>query len=242
MITLNELNVNAPIVFTINRRGSLCPMTVYVRFASSSSSTDPGLDSITYDGDNFGAFLVKSATSVWKLYVDNTSGWSNPCLQSWYTTENQMARIRVEFLNEQVAGTAPSVLGTYYRATPAVQRSIIDYLLPVGMIIQLYSHADPNEMYPGTTWVRVYGAFPWFTDANGAIGTTGGERNVTLTVDQIPSHNHGGTYTNAGTVRTHAWIASGGSAMGYDTVNSGGGAAHNNMPPYIQISAWRRTA
>lgn len=120
--------------------------------------------------------------------------------------------------------------------------TIFDAILPIGTIIMRYDHTNPGTLYPGTTWVRVYGAFPWFTDANGAIGTTGGERNVTLTVDQIPSHNHGGTYTNAGTVRTHAWIASGGSAMGYDTVNSGGGAAHNNMPPYIQISAWRRTA
>lgn len=242
MITLKELNVNAPIVFTINRRGALCPMTVYVRFASSSSSTDPGLDSITYDGDNFGAFLVKSAASVWKLYVDNTSGWSNPCLQSWYTTENQMARIRVEFPNEQIAGTAPNVLGTYYRATPAKMKSIVDFVYPVGSIYLAYNHTDPAELFPGTTWARIYGAFPWFTDGDGEIGLTGGEREVTLTAKQIPQHNHGGTYTNAGTARTHAWLTSNGSAMGYDTVNAGGGEAHNNMPPYIQIAAWRRTA
>jgi hypothetical protein len=75
VITLNELNVNAPIVFQINRRGALCPMNVYVRFASSSTTTDPALASITYEGDNFGAFLVKVEESVWKLYVDNTTRW-----------------------------------------------------------------------------------------------------------------------------------------------------------------------
>ena len=52
-IQLTTLNVNAPIVFVINRRGALCPMTVYVRFASSSTTTDPDLGSITYDGDNY---------------------------------------------------------------------------------------------------------------------------------------------------------------------------------------------
>ena len=123
-----------------------------------------------------------------------------------------------------------------------VAGTIFDALLPVGSIIMRYDHTNPGTLYPGTTWVRIYGAFPWFTDGNGQIGLTGGERTVTLTEKQIPSHNHGGTYTNAGTARTHGWLASGGSAMGYDTVSAGGGEAHNNMPPYIQISAWRRTA
>lgn len=122
-----------------------------------------------------------------------------------------------------------------------VSGTIFDAIYPVGSIYLAYNHTDPGTLFPGTKWTRIYGAFPWFTDGNGQIGLTGGERTVTLTEKQIPSHNHGGTYTNAGTARTHAWLASGGSAMGYDTINAGGGEAHNNMPPYIQISAWRRT-
>lgn len=123
-----------------------------------------------------------------------------------------------------------------------VTGAIFDAILPVGSMVLRYDHINPGTLYPGTTWVRVENAFPWFTAASGTIGQTGGEREVTLTAGQIPAHNHGGTYTNAGTARTHAWLASNGSAMGYDTVNSGGGLAHNNMPPYIQVSAWRRTA
>ena len=120
--------------------------------------------------------------------------------------------------------------------------AIFDAILPVGSMVLRYDHTNPGTLYPGTTWVRVEGAFPWFTAAGGTIGQTGGEREVTLTANQLPPHNHGGTYTNAGTARTHAWLASNGTAMGYETINSGGGAAHNNMPPYIQVSAWRRTA
>lgn len=120
--------------------------------------------------------------------------------------------------------------------------AIFDAILPVGSMVLRYDHTNPGTLYPGTTWVRVEGAFPWFSGSTATIGQTGGEREVTLTANQLPPHNHGGTYTNAGTARTHAWLASNGTAMGYETINSGGGAAHNNMPPYIQVSAWRRTA
>lgn len=241
-ITLNALNVNAPIVFTINRRGALCPMQVYIRFASSSTTNDPDLGSITYEGDNYGAFLVKETTSTWKLYVDNTSGWSNPCLQSWYTTDNQMSQIAVTFPSEQVDGTDPKVLGAYYRATPARMQSILDFVYPVGSVYISYSHVSPATLFGGT-WERIENAFLWAVGADGTIGQTGGEKTHTLTLNEIPSHNHGGTYTNAGTAsKTHAWLTANGSAMAYDTVNVGGGKAHNNMPPYIQVSIWRRTA
>lgn len=112
---------------------------------------------------------------------------------------------------------------------------------PVGSIYIAYNHTDPATLFGGT-WARIQNAFLWATTASGTIGQTGGEQTVTLTEAQMPKHNHGGTYTNAGTARTHAWLASGGSAMGYDTVEAGSGQAHNNMPPYIQVSVWHRTA
>jgi hypothetical protein len=113
---------------------------------------------------------------------------------------------------------------------------------PVGSIYIAYNHTDPSTLFGGT-WARITNAFLWATDGKGTIGQTGGESEVTLTTKQIPSHNHGGTYTNAGTAtKTHPWLASGGSAMVYEAVNTGGGEAHNNMPPYIQVSIWRRTA
>lgn len=252
-ITLNTLNVNAPIVFTINRRGGLCPMTVYIRFASSSTTTDPDLASITYDGDNFGAFMVKNAVSTWTLYVDNTSGWSNPCLQSWYTTDNQMSRLSVVFPNGQVAGTDPSVLKAesvddeYFRATPAKMQSILDFIYPVGSIYLSYSHVNPGTLFGGT-WERIENAFLWAVDASGTIGQTGGEKTHALTVAELPSHNHTISVANTATGSNAASnkIRYNGSDTSYlgtlATNTTGSGDAHNNMPPYIQVSAWRRTA
>ena len=122
-----------------------------------------------------------------------------------------------------------------------VKGTIFDAIYPVGSIYFAYNHTNPGTLFGGT-WTRLSGGFLWASQAGDTIGQTGGEKTVTLTANQIPAHNHGGTYTNAGTARTHAWLASGGSAMGYDTVSAGGGQAHNNMPPYIQVSIWRRTA
>ena len=122
-----------------------------------------------------------------------------------------------------------------------IRGTIFDAIYPVGSIYLSYNHTNPGTLFGGT-WVRIQDAFLWATGATGTIGQTGGERTHVLTVDEMPKHTHGGTYTNAGTSRTHAWLASNGSAMGYDSVEAGGGAAHNNMPPYIQVSVWRKVA
>ena len=113
---------------------------------------------------------------------------------------------------------------------------------PVGSIYLAFNHVSPATLFGGT-WERIYGAFPWFTDANGEIGLTGGERNVTLNVNQIPAHSHGSVYSqHAEGTKSQAWYTTAGTSLAYGVVETGGGQAHNNMPPYIQISAWRRTA
>lgn len=242
IINITELNVNAGIVFELNKRGASYPMNVYISFKSSSSTTDPELNAIAYEGENYGVFLVKSATSTWKMYVDDTTGWAIPCVQRWYTTQNQGNRISVTFLDEKIEGTEPSVLGAYYRATPAKMQSILDFIYPVGSIYLSYSHVSPASTFGGT-WTRIQNAFLWAVDGNGEIGLTGGSKTHTLTVNELPSHSHGSVYsgTASGTKNT-AWLASGGDKMAYGALYAGGGAAHNNMPPYIQVSAWRRTA
>ena len=123
-----------------------------------------------------------------------------------------------------------------------VRGAIFDAVYPVGSIYMAYNHTNPATLFGGT-WVRMQDGFLWASRSTDTIGQTGGAKEVTLTVDQIPSHTHGSVYSgNVSGTKTHAWLASGGTAMAYGTVAAGGGAAHNNMPPYIQVSIWRRTA
>lgn len=239
-ITVTETNSDSPITFVFSRRKAIAPMTVHVLFKST-ADTDPGLASIRYEGDNYDAYLTSPAESVWDLYVKKVSNSDTITMNSWHTSYRQMKRINMEFIGS-IESTVPQGRFGYYHATPSVLPSIIDCILPVGMIIQLYSHADPNDMYPGTTWVRLVNTFLWGCDANGGIGTTGGEKTHALTVNELPTHTHGSVYSGSvDSTKTHAWLASGGSAMAYGAVETGGGAAHNNMPPYTQVSIWRRT-
>lgn len=114
---------------------------------------------------------------------------------------------------------------------------------PVGSIYIAYNHINPGTLFGGT-WKRITGAFLWasYSDED-SIGRTGGSNTVTLTEANMPAHNHGGTYTNAGNAeKTHAWLASGGTSMAYTAVDVGQTKPFNIMPPYIQVSIWRREA
>lgn len=80
-------------------------------------------------------------------------------------------------------------------------------------------------------------------------GTTGGETSHKLTTAELPSHNHplgsGVQFVGSGSPTTWNIDARTGDknykAYG-TTASTGSGASHNNMPPYLSVYMWRRTA
>lgn len=166
-IEVTATNSDTPITFVFTRRKALSPMKVHVSFVAT-ADTAPALNAFRYEGENYGAFLVRSADSVWDLYVQKVSNSDTVTLNDWYTSYRQMNRVAITFPGTIVT-TLPTGLEGWYRATPLVSRSILDAFYPVGYLLLLYSHADPNTMYPGTTWERLENTLLWATDS-GTIG------------------------------------------------------------------------
>lgn len=254
-LTHKNENADTPLTFVFTRRLEASPMTVHIQFKSNSQTVDPDLSGITYEGSNYGAYLVHTAESVWDLYVEKVSACDTITLQHWFSSGTVCDRLTVTFPGDLVSAV-PEGLDGYFRATPTIPQSILDAFMPVGYVLTLWddhlpnkAKMNPNVMYPGTTWARIENRFLWATTEGGEIGHEGGESTHTLTIDEMPSHSHSfnsnvhwdatdGTYANFRT-------GSNKNDYGKNNLNTaavGGGKAHNNMPPYVQVSMWHRTA
>ena len=111
---------------------------------------------------------------------------------------------------------------------------------------------NPKNLFGGT-WEQIQGRFLFGMNSSYPAGSTGGEITHKLAYNEMPEHTHpmyaanyggdgtwtpdeGSYLTDSVTDNKTTWWAR--LAMGY----AGGGAAHNNMPPYLAVYIWKRTA
>ena len=114
---------------------------------------------------------------------------------------------------------------------------------PVGSIYLSVKSTSPASLFGGT-WTQLQDRFLLGAGSSYTAGQTGGEANHTLTINEMPSHAHSVAIENFG-----AHVSEDGNATvlgpyhGYrETAVTGGGLAHNNMPPYLVVYMWKRTA
>lgn len=141
-------------------------------------------------------------------------------------------------------------------ATPKsyVDDKIVD-LYPVGSIYMSLNETSPSN-YFGGTWVRLKDRFLLGAGDIYEGGETGGSQTVKLSVSNLPAHTHkvrvssgyntGGVSTSQLQSGKGIGSNSSGNEKVYVNDNSvtatGEGAAHNNMPPYLVVYMWARTA
>lgn len=142
-----------------------------------------------------------------------------------------------------------------------VVNSLANLFFPIKKVV-IFNDNDDHSNYLGFTWERIasgkmlVGIDSADTDFN-TIGKTGGEKEHTLTINEMPAHSHklqGNTnvvfdesstypYLLASAKRGYAIGDSVVFSEGYtinDTTNTGGGQSHNNMPPYQVVALWQR--
>ena len=145
-------------------------------------------------------------------------------------------------------------------------RTPVDLIYPVGSIYMSVNATNPKELFGGT-WKQIEGRFLLGMSSSYPAGSTGGEATHTLTTSEIPFHNHAiGQDGNTSLVlptdvavddSSHAQYVTtleGGRSGWYKSSVAWGGAivtrnqtspygqSHNNMPPYLAVYIWKRTA
>lgn len=125
--------------------------------------------------------------------------------------------------------------------------ALLDLLHPVGSIYQSTDATSPADLFGGT-WEQVKDVFLLAAGDSHAAGSTGGEETHTLTKAEIPDHNHTFKYTGqsvtegVNAIRLYQAASNQYNAYSGGQSSDCGDQAHNNMPPYLAVYTWHRTA
>ena len=135
-------------------------------------------------------------------------------------------------------------------------------MYPVGSIYQSVNPTDPSELFGGT-WQMLKDVFLMAAGGKYAAGSTGGEAQHKLTVGEMPRHLHAermgdksspkqiqnalmlkdkNATGTAGAFLETDYATTGLSSNPVQTFSEGGSQPHNNLPPYLAVYTWVRTA
>lgn len=144
---------------------------------------------------------------------------------------------------------------------------LADILYPIGSVYMSTNSTSPATLFGGT-WKQIKDRFLLACGDSYKSGQTGGEKTHTLTIEEMPSHIHDSvsstiTWTDKDNLGNSTWVATEDgkfvTANNFNTNSDGikagwmgntqqfmeycgGNRPHNNMPPYLVVYMWYRTA
>lgn len=172
----------------------------------------------------------------------------------WVTMSLTKAAVGLGNVDNTSDVNKPVSTATQSAINSAVSAAILQAKTEAYPVGSMYFNAtvatNPATLLGFGTWSAYgQGQVPVGKAASGTFataGATGGEESHVLTVNEMPSHTHGQKVTaNTGPSTRRDFVADGGGGeydQGVQTYAAGGGAAHNNLQPYIVVYIWRRTA
>ncbi len=181
--------------------------------------------------DEYNAIAVAVAT---KANINNTALTGVPTAPTASASTN----------STQIATTAYTT--TAVAAIPTVTAAVINgHAYPVGSIYTSVVSTNPNTLLGVGVWSAI-GEGRVLLGAGGGYtaGATGGTATETLTISQIPSHTHFSGFYGPRGADGHVDIFASNDANdgAVNTGSAGGGAAHNNLQPYLVVYMWKRTS
>lgn len=119
-------------------------------------------------------------------------------------------------------------------------------IYPVGSIYLSTMETNPSTIFGGT-WIQIKDRFLLAAGDTYNAGVEAGEAEHTLSIEEMPQHDHsikkgwspdstrsiGVWLDDTIPYADHSWFKTG---------KTGGSKPHNNMPPYLTVYMWKRTA
>lgn len=177
--------------------------------------------------------------------VGNGFAWSGASMPNTYTGTSFNAYAISTLSGTNTVTFNMTVKGLWKAFDPNSMRSAtLDTYYPVGSIYMTVNNINPANLFGGT-WEQIKDKFLLSAGNTYSAGSTGGEATHTLTKNEMPAHGHSlNAYAassggSGGGVINYNNNAGGAQYIAYD---QGGGQAHNNMPPYLTVYVWKRTA
>lgn len=125
---------------------------------------------------------------------------------------------------------------------------IADFIYPVGSIYMSVNNTSPATLFGGT-WEQLKDRFLLGAGDTYTAGATDGEATHTLSIEEMPDHWHklplpysGSDSYNPATAQVDKSLTAAGNYVTTGTASEGGSQPHNNMPPYLAVYMWKRTA
>lgn len=156
---------------------------------------------------------------------------------------------------EVVDGYSTSTTDAY--SANYINNMILNAVYPVGSIYMSINSTSPATLFGGR-WEaisqgRTLVGVGTGTDINGDTMTwtaeaEGGEYFHTLTIDEMPSHNHSVNTIFPFTIGSNRTAVANSTSnnvtgtAGDVVLNTGGGQPHNNLQPFFAVYMWKRTA
>lgn len=225
----------------------------------------------TAEISNTTIYLLTSGTETGNLYTEyiyvNNSweklGTQTVDLTNYYTKEEVNSLLsNIDLSSYYTKTETNTLLNAKLNIT-----DLISFVYPVGSIYMSVNNVSPAT-FMGGTWTQIKDRFLLACGSTYKAGATGGEEKHKLTKSEIPNYTIG-TIPEAVPFNHNNWnnggITSGdlGKASsskkgvannndvltivsdtqwGYKISTDGGGQPHNNMPPYLAVYMWKRTA